>query len=135
VPATVTETRVRYAETDQMGVAYHANYLVWCDMARTDFIRQHVRSYAEIERDGVGLAVSDASVRYQAAARYEDLIRIETTLVGVRSRAVTFDYAITRASDGTRLATARTTLVSIGPDHRPVSMPQAMRVKLAAVIG
>jgi acyl-CoA thioester hydrolase len=126
---------VRYAETDQMGVAYHANYLIWCEMGRTDFIRQHVRSYADLEREGIALAVSDASVRYHAGARYDDLVRIETTLAEVRSRALVFDYRITRLPDGARLATARTTLVSIDQGGKLTAMPDTLRAKLATVIG
>lgn len=133
--ATVTETRVRYAETDQMGVAYHANYLVWCEMGRTDFIREHVRSYAQLEREGVALAVSEATVRYHAGARYDDLVRVETTLAEVRSRGLVFDYVITRGDGGERLATARTALVSIGADRRPVSMPEDLRARLNEVKG
>ena len=135
MPSTSTETRVRYAETDQMGVAYHANYLIWCDMGRTDFIRQHVRSYADIERDGVALAVSDASVRYHAAAHYDELVRVTTTLVEVRSRALFFEYLITRQPDGERLASARTTLVSLGPDGKLTSMPADLRARLEVVKG
>ena len=135
MPSTSTETRVRYAETDQMGVAYHANYLVWCEMGRTDFIRQHVRSYAELERQGVALAVSDASVRYHAAARYDEVVRITTTLVDVRSRALIFDYLITRQPDGERLASARTTLVSLGTDGKLTAMPEDLRAKLEVVKG
>ena len=129
------EFRVRYAETDQMGVAYHANYLVWCEMGRTDFIREHVRSYAELEREGVKLAVSEATIRFHAGARYDDVVRVETTLADVRSRALVFDYLITRLPDGERLASARTSLVSIGPDRRPVAMPAALRERLAGAIG
>jgi acyl-CoA thioester hydrolase len=131
----VTETRVRYAETDQMGVAYHANYLVWCEMGRTDFIREHFKSYAEVERDGVALAVAEAEVRYHAGARYDDLVRIETTLAEVRSRALVFDYVITRRPDGERLASARTTLVSLGPGRRSTAMPADLRQRLEAVQG
>jgi acyl-CoA thioester hydrolase len=126
---------VRYAETDQMGFAYHANYLVWCDMGRTDFIRQHVRSYADIERDGISLAVSDASVRYHASARYDEVVRITTTLTEVRSRALVFDYLISRERDGERLATARTTLVSLGAGGKPTAMPEDLRAKLEVVKG
>lgn len=135
MPATVTETRVRYAETDQMGVVYHANYLVWCDMGRTEFIRKHLRSYAELERDGVALAVSEATIRFHAGARYDDLVRVETTLAEVRSRALVFSYEITRLPDGERLASARTSLISIGPDRRPVVMPEAWRARLIGVQG
>lgn len=135
MPSTSTETRVRYAETDQMGVAYHANYLVWCEMGRTDFIRQHVRSYAELEREGVSLAVSDASVRYHAAARYDEVVRITTTLLEVRSRALVFEYAMTRQPDGARLASARTTLVSMGKGGKLTAMPDDLRAMLDAVKG
>ena len=135
MPSTSTETRVRYAETDQMGVAYHANYLVWCEMGRTDFIRQHVRSYAELEREGVSLAVSDASLRYHAPAHYDDVVKITTTLLDVRSRALVFDYLITRQPDGDRLATARTTLVSLGDDGKLTVMPEDLRERLEVVKG
>jgi len=135
VPSTSTETRVRYAETDQMGVAYHANYLIWCEMGRTDFIRHHVRSYADLEREGVALAVSDASVRYHAAVRYDEVVRIETTLAEVRSRALVFEYRMTRQPGGERLATARTTLVSLGTDGKLTAMPDDLRAKLERVRG
>src|SRR3954462_508698 len=96
-----TEFRVRYAETDRMGVVYYANYLVWCEVGRVEFMRALGRSYAQLERDGVGLAVAEARVRYLAPARFDDLVRIETTLSGVRSRAVSFDYVILHAESGT----------------------------------
>ena len=121
------EVRVRYAETDQMGVVYHANYLVWCEIGRTDLIRQLGTSYADLERDGVGLAVIDASVRYHSAARYDDLIRIRTVLSDVRSRTVTFDYTIENASSGLRLASARTTLATLNKDGKLVAMPARIR--------
>src|SRR6266516_7485034 len=79
------DLRVRYAETDQMGVVYHANYLVWCEMGRTDFIRRLGVSYAEMERSGISLAVSELSARFHAAARYDELIRVHTILADVRS--------------------------------------------------
>jgi acyl-CoA thioester hydrolase len=126
-----TEIRVRYAETDQMGVAYHANYLVWCEVGRTDLIREAGMPYAEMERRGVLLAVADAHVRFHASARYDDLVRIETRLSGVRSRMVTFEYTLSRVgADGSaseRLATASTTLVSIDPQGRPTSLPADLR--------
>ena len=92
--------RVRYAETDQMGVVYHANYLVWCELGRTEFIRTLGVTYAELERQGVQLAVSEASIRFHAGARYDDMIRVSTTLAGVRSRMVTFDYDVSIRDTG-----------------------------------
>jgi acyl-CoA thioester hydrolase len=121
------EFRVRYAETDQMGVVYHTNYLVWCEVGRTDFIRTRGMSYADMERAGVGLAVSELSARFHAAARYDDMIRVRTTLVDVRSRGITFDYLITNAETGVRLVTARTALVSIDSTGRLTPLPADVR--------
>jgi acyl-CoA thioester hydrolase len=123
----IIEVRVRYAETDQMGVVYHANYLVWCEIGRTDLIRQLGTSYADLERQGVGLAVIDASLRYHSAARYDDLIRVRTVISDVRSRTVTFDYTIEHAVSGLRLASARTTLASLSKEGKLVALPADIR--------
>ncbi len=135
VHTTTTEVRVRYAETDQMQVVYHTNYLVWCEVGRTDFLRQHGMSYAEMEKGGIGLTVSDYSVRLHASARYDDRVRVDSTLVEVRSRQVVFEYLLTNAGTGERLATARTSLVSIGSNGRPIAMPAAIRARLDGVRG
>jgi acyl-CoA thioester hydrolase len=133
-----SEIRVRYAETDQMGVAYHANYLVWCEVGRTDLIRELGMSYAEMEARGVLLAVSDVQLRYRASAKYDDLVRIVTTLTGVRSRMVTFNYELYRVTDegqsASRLASATMSLVSIDRDGRPVALPADMRTMLEAAV-
>jgi len=121
------EFRVRYAETDQMGVVYHTNYLVWCEVGRTDFIRARGMSYADMERAGVGLAVSELTARFHAAARYDDTVRVRTTLAEVRSRGITFDYLITDVASGRRLVTARTALVSIDSSGRPTALPANVR--------
>jgi acyl-CoA thioester hydrolase len=131
---TISELRVRYAETDQMGVVYHANYLVWCEIGRTDFIRQHGMSYADIERRGIFLVVSEAMLRLHASARYDDLVRVETSLEEVRSRLIAFAYVITRASDGHRLVTARTSLVSLAAGGRPATLPADVRSSLEAAL-
>ena len=132
MPATSTEVRVRYAETDQMGVAYHANYLVWCEIGRTDFIRQHGMSYAEMERNGIGLAVSDVTMRFHASATYDDLVRIETTLTDIKSRLISFSYLISNATTGAKLVSATTSLIAIDDDGRPRAMPPEMRAALEA---
>lgn len=124
------ELRVRYAETDQMGVVYHAEYLVWCEMGRTEYMRRLGTSYASIERSGTLLVVADVSIRYHAPARYDEIVRVETTLSDVRSRALTFDYAIFNAHDGTRLVTARTMLVSTDRAGRPVPLAAEVRAEL-----
>jgi acyl-CoA thioester hydrolase len=128
------EFRVRYAETDQMGVVYHANYLVWCELGRTELIRQRGAPYSELERQGVILAVADASVRYQAPARYDDLIRVEARVEALRSRTVTFAYTVLRVDpDGSteRLATASTTLICLDPEKRPRKLPADLIRSLA----
>jgi acyl-CoA thioester hydrolase len=127
LPSTTIEFRVRYAETDQMGVVYHTNYLIWCEMGRTDFIRKCGMSYADVERSGTLLAVADLNARFLGAARYEEMIRVETTLSSVQSRAIVFDYLITNAESGARLVTARTSLVSVDASGRPKSMPPEIR--------
>ena len=85
---TSLELRVRYAETDKMGVVYHSHYLIWCELGRTDHIREGGMSYREMEEAGIMLAVAEANIRYRAPARYDDLVRVETTLTDVSSRAV-----------------------------------------------
>lgn len=125
-----TELRVRYAETDRMGIVYYANYLIWCEVGRVEFMRALGGSYAELEARGYGLAVAEATVRYLAPARFDDPVRIETSLVGVRSRAVTFDYVISHAETGTRFATAHTALVSIDSSGRPTALPADFRALL-----
>ena len=125
------DLRVRYAETDQMGVVYHTNYLVWCEIGRTELIRAlSGTSYAALEAEGVALAVAELSIRYHGAARYDNLIRVRTTLAEARSRSVTFDYLITNAETGERLASARTVLVSLDPAGRPTRMPDRLRAQL-----
>ncbi len=128
----VVEFRVRYSETDQMGVVYHSEYLVWCEVGRTEFIRALGLPYAEMERRGAFLAVADASLRFHAPARYDDLVRVETTLTSLRSRAITFDYLIRHADSGTRLVSARTMLVSLDADGRPAPIPVDVRDLLAS---
>ena len=113
-----------------MGVVYHTNYLVWCEIGRTDFIRTSGLTYAELERRGVLLAVAEATIRYHAAARYDDVIRVQTTLAAVRSRAVTFDYLISNAGTGERLASAQTVLVSLDRHGRPTTLPDDFRKRI-----
>ena len=115
-----------------MGVVYHTNYLVWCEIGRTELIRTLTGvSYAQLEAEGLALAVADLSIRYHGAARYDNRIMVRTTLSDARSRSVTFEYTITNAETGERLATARTVLVSLDQRGRPVVMPENLRNRLA----
>jgi acyl-CoA thioester hydrolase len=114
-----------------MGVVYHTNYLVWCEIGRTELIRALTgASYAQLEARGVGLAVSELSIRYHGAARYDNRIRVVTTLTESRSRSVSFEYLITNAETGARLASARTMLVSLDRNGKPVMMPPDLRARL-----
>ena len=127
---TTTELRVRYSETDKMGVVYYANYLVWCEVSRTESIRQQGDSYREWEEQGVALAVSDARIRYHRSARYDDLVRIDTYLTEVQSRSVTYEYQMTLAKSGELLVTAATSLIAIAPNGRPIRIPATIRERL-----
>ncbi|MEO9116904.1 MAG: thioesterase family protein [Gemmatimonadaceae bacterium] len=129
----MTEVRVRYAETDQMGVVYHANYLAWCDIGRTDLIRAlGGKTYGEIEREGLALAVVEAHLRYVKPARYDDVIRVTTRVTEVRSRVVRFDYDI-KLADGGLIATGYTTLVAMTREGRGSCIPDDLRQQLERV--
>ncbi len=119
----LSEVRVRYAETDQMGVVYHANYLVWCEIGRTDFIRALGRSYADMEQAGATLAVSDASLRYLGSARYDDRVHVFTRLDDLRSRGMRFAYRIVHADTQRTLVTATTSLIALNAEGKPSRMP------------
>jgi acyl-CoA thioester hydrolase len=134
-PVTRIELRVRYAETDRMGVVYHSNYLIWCEIGRTEHMRRFGLPYRAMEEQGLSLAVAEASIRYQKPARYDDLIRVETTLADVSSRSVTFDYAILNADSHDRLATARTTLISLDASGRVIALPTESRAILRRAAG
>jgi acyl-CoA thioester hydrolase len=117
--------RVRYAETDQMGIVYHPNYLVWCEIGRTEFMAALGVRYADVERGGIFLAVAETAVRFVASARYDDLIRVETWIDRVQSRAITFGYEIRRVEPGpgVRLALASTKLIATTREGMPRSLP------------
>ncbi|MDH4350654.1 MAG: acyl-CoA thioesterase, partial [Gemmatimonadota bacterium] len=120
---TTVEFTVRYAETDQMGIAYHANYLVWCDMARTAFLRERGFSYRELEAGGLLLAVVEAAVRYRSPARFEDQLRIQCWPREVSRRSVEFGYVIANAGSDRLVATARTALIALDRTHALSRLP------------
>jgi acyl-CoA thioester hydrolase len=128
--ATEVTVRVRYGETDQMGVVYHANYLVWCEIGRTEHLRALGATYRDMERSGVRLAVAEASIRYHAPARYDDVVRIRTTLDDVGSRMVVFGYDLSNAETGERFAAARTTLIAIDDAGKVTRIPADVRALL-----
>jgi acyl-CoA thioester hydrolase len=132
----VSTFRVRYSEVDQMGFVHHPNYLVWCEIARTDFIRQLGTPYAQLERDGLLLAVTEAEVRYAAPARYDELVAVTCSLERVQSRSISFNYEIRRLEPGPeqRLATARTRLIAIDRNGLPRTIPSELLVRFRDAI-
>lgn len=133
MPSSVTEVRVRYAETDQMGRAHHMAYVAWFELGRTEMMRLNGLSYAGMERRGVLLPVVRLEIDYLGAAGYEDLLSVHTSLVEVRSRRVRFEYSVL-ADSGRRIAEGATVLVCVGPDGRPKRLPTELREGLAALV-
>ena len=123
----VSRVRVRYAETDQMGVVYYANYFVWFEVGRTDLLRQSGWTYRELEADGVGLPVIEAHCDYRQPARYDDELEIRTEGTLVSAVRVEFSYEVVRASDGARLVTGRTVHAGVAKDGRPCRLPDRVR--------
>jgi acyl-CoA thioester hydrolase len=131
----VSETfvRVNYSETDQMGVVYHARYLVWLDVARTEHLRQCGMSYRDLEASGLRLAVSDVAIRYRQPARYDDLVRIRCWVRELASRKVEFGYAIEHSEDERLLATATTSLLALDTTMALSRLPERVRAVLREV--
>ncbi len=125
--------RVNYSEVDRMGVAYHARYVVWLDMARTEHLRQTGTTYRALEDGGLLLAVSDVRVRYVRAAEYDDLVRVRCWVRDLGSRRVTFGYRIEHGERGDLFATAETSLVALDRQFRVRRMPEDLLGRLAAI--
>ncbi|MDP9037745.1 MAG: acyl-CoA thioesterase [Acidobacteriota bacterium] len=120
-----TRIRVRYAETDQMGVVYHANYLVWFEVGRVELMRQQGLAYKDMEREeGAGIAVVQVDLRYRAPARYDDELVVETRVVLVRGPIIRFAYRVVRLDDATLLCEGETTHVVVGRDMKKRAMPE-----------
>lgn len=129
---TSTRFRVRYAETDQMGVVYYANYFVWFEIGRTDYIRQRGFAYRDMEtEEGLYIVVAEAKCRYKAPARYDDEIEVRTCLRGMRRRVLIFGYEIRRPATDELLAEGETVHVITDRDGRPRALPDKYREILA----
>ena len=124
--------RVRYAETDQMGVVYHSNYLVWFEVGRVELIRSMGLDYKLMEAEGCGIAVVDVHVRYRASARYDDELVVQTTLQAVRGAVVRFGYKILRVEDGVLLCEGETMHVVVGKDMKKRVLPPKYAERFAA---
>jgi acyl-CoA thioester hydrolase len=122
-PVSSTTHRVNYSEIDQMGVVYHARYLVWLDVARCEHLRLTGLSYRELEERGFRMVVAELGVRYLRGARYDDEVRVRCWVREVASRKVVFGYALERVSDGELLVTAWTTMFVLDASMRPARLP------------
>ena len=131
--AVCTELTVRYAETDAQGIVHHANYLVWFEEGRSEFLRQNGFCYSELEKSGYYVVVAEAEVRYRAPAFYEDRLIVETTLVRLRRKLLEFRYRIVGAQDKL-LVEGRTRHMVLSHDHRPASLPQAFVAALQGAV-
>jgi len=132
----VTPIRVRYAETDQMRIAYHANYLAWFEVGRCEWLRDLGCSYRALEeRDGVMLPVIEASCRYRIPARYDDELEIRARGVLLSPARVRFDYQVVRQEDGAVLAEGHTTHASTDLGGRPRRLPEHVRRLFALPAG
>jgi acyl-CoA thioester hydrolase len=129
-PISETVVRVNYSETDQMGVVYHARYLVWLDVARTEHLRRSGMSYRELEAGGLRLAVSRVSIQFRQPARFDDMVRIRCWVREVASRRVDFGYAVEHAEDARLLATAFTSLLALDTNMSLTRLPQRVRQAL-----
>ena len=137
-PAAVNETRlrVRYAETDQMGVVYHSNHFIWFEVGRVELLRQLGFSYRDMEsEDGRFIAVAEAKCRYRAPARYDDEIVVRTELLNVRDSVVHFGYELRRAQDGAVLAEGETIHIVTGADMKTAVLPEKYLTVFRAAVG
>ena len=127
MPSSISHVRVRYAETDKMGVVYYANYFVWFEVARADLLRTLGWSYREMEETGVSLPVIAAHCDYKAPARYDDEIVIRTEGWLRSPVRMEFAYQVSRKADGVLSASGTTMHAALGPDGRPCRLPERIR--------
>jgi len=124
--------RVRYAETDQMGVAHHSNHIVWFEVGRIELLRQLGFSYIEMEQDGMNLPVVEIRCRYKHPALYDDEVTIRTRLAQMRSSILRFQYEVERKSDGRLLAEGESVHVVVGRDMKKTRLSEKYRDALLA---
>jgi acyl-CoA thioester hydrolase len=120
-----TSLRVRYAETDQMGVVYHSNYIVWFEVGRVEMLRELGFHYREMEKqDSTHIAVVEVRCRFKSPALYDDLITIRTRLLNVRESLLHFGYEVVRSSDGTLLAEGETIHLVVDGEFKRIQLPE-----------
>jgi acyl-CoA thioester hydrolase len=126
------DIRVRYAETDQMGVAYYANYLVWFEVGRSEFCRERGFRYVDLEALGYKLVVIDVHCRYRSSARYDETVIVRTRLKEANRRLITFGYQILRKDRGEVVAEGETKHICVDSNGKTKSLPEKF---LATLIG
>ena len=126
-PRSTSHVRVRYAETDKMGVVYYANYLVWFEVGRTDLLRLSGWTYRDMEADGFALPVVEAHCEYRQSAKYDDELEVRTSGALLSPVRVRFEYEIIRTADGAPLASGYTIHASLDPLGKPRRLPQRVR--------
>ena len=128
-----TEIRVRYAETDQMGIVHNSNYHIWFEVGRSEFCRARGFSYKEMEeKDNALMVVAESYCRYKSPAYYEDLLTVRTRVEEIRSRSLRFIYEIYRASDETLLAEGETLHLVTDENKKVRSLPASYKEKLTS---
>lgn len=125
-----TSFHVRYYETDQMGIVHHSNYIRWMEEGRSDYMRRCGLNYAQVERRGHALAVTDVHTRYYAPAHYGERVTVRTWVAALRSRALTFGYEIMEADSARRLVTGEVQLMLIDRAGHVVTLPAEMQAAL-----
>ena len=123
--------RVRYAETDQMGVAYHGGYFAWFEVGRTDLLRGQGLTYRDLEREGLRLPVIETHARFLRPALYDDTLEIRTELAGLSGARVAFGYEVRRVGTAGPLATASTSHAAVDLQGRPRRLPEDLRRRLS----
>jgi len=130
------QLRVRYAETDQMGVVYHSNYIVWFEVGRVEMLRQLGFTYRDMEKqDDTHIAVADVHCRFKAPARYDDLITIRTRLLNVRQSLLHFAYEIVRSNDGKALAEGESVHIVVNSQFKRIHLPKKYLVPFLKAAG
>jgi acyl-CoA thioester hydrolase len=127
MPSSVSTLRVRYAETDKMGVVYYANYLVWFEVGRADLLRSLGWTYREMEIAGISLPVIEAHCQYLRPARYDDEIEVKTEGRMLSPVRMEFDYKVVRTGDGTIAAEGRTVHAALDASGKPCRLPARVR--------
>ena len=124
------KVRVRYAETDRMGISYYANYFVWFESARTEYFRSLGLVYTHFEEEGIFLPVAEAQCRYMGPSSYDDLLTVRTLVSQIKQSSIRFEYEVLRNDDPKPIATGYTVHVFSGRNLKPIRIPEILKSKV-----